>query len=309
MPLPLNFAITEISSIYGVLGIAVIITSCYLMIKWHKLIAVQMFLASLVVMLSAFVISRAQIAWTPFAERYMYIPSLFFACAVVDTFSSLSRFFSVRNATLILFIFLVCIAGITAHRAEIWQDNLTLYQDTQKKSPNFASINNELAIALIENSKFTEAAEQIERGKKTTNGGNMPLLFVNQALMYGNKKMYAEAYRVLDSSYKQGTIEAADIEIIKTYINLMELEKIYSKDRRRALRINPKLVVLHELYYKRSGDSDHLYRAAQLELAGNNKKHAHELFEKVAEVAPKESMYKNFARKMALKTEPVPKSN
>ncbi len=307
LPLPLNFAITGIHPAYLWLGLAVVALVIYCIVHRSDSIAVQMMLAALLVMASAFVISRARIAWTPYAERYLYLPSVFFAFGVVDAGHRFcARYATPRTGIIAAFGVLSLMAAVTAQRATIWQSNLTLYQDTIRKSPDFGCISNELAIAFTADNRLDEAMAQIERGKKSSNQGDMALLYVNQAAILGEKKRYEEAYQALAGSYKGKDIGSAHIEVIKSYINLIERERVETKDRKRAAKLLPKLADLHELYYKRSGDADHLYRAGQLALAAGNRDKAHAFFVEAAERVPKESMYKEFARKMAKKTEQAP---
>ncbi|RII31666.1 MAG: hypothetical protein CXR30_02305 [Geobacter sp.] len=303
-PLPLNFAITEINGSYLLLGLAVVVLIVYCMVRRLDSIAVQMMSAALLVMASAFVISRASIAWTPYAERYLYLPTVFFAFGIVDTgYRFCVRYVTPRTGVVVTFAVLSLMATVTAKRAMVWQNNLSLYQDTIRKSPNFGCISNELAIALSDDNRPEEAMAQIERGKKATNQGDMVLLSVNQASILGGQKRYKEAYQALALTYKGKSISSAHIEVIKSYINLMERERIFTKDRHRSRKLLSKLADLHELYYKRSGDTDHLYRAAQLELAAGERERAHTMFSEVAQRAPEESIYKKFALKMAKKTE------
>lgn len=304
LPLPLNFAITEIYGSYLWLGLAVAALVVYCMVRRLDSIAVQMMSAALLVMASTFVISRASIAWTPYAERYLYLPSVFFAFGVVDAGHRIfTRYVKPQAGVVVAFAVLSLMAAITANRAMVWQNNLSLYQDTLKKSPNFGCISNELAIALSDGNRPEEAMAQIERGKKATNQGDMVLLYVNQAVLLGEQKRYKEAYQALAHTYKGKSIVSAHIEVIKAYMNLMERECVFTKDRKRSKKLLPKLADLHELYYKRSGDTDHLYRAAQLELAAGERGRAHDMFSEVAQRAPEDSIYKKFALKMAKKTE------
>jgi hypothetical protein len=304
LPLPLNFAITEIHGTYLWLGLVVLVFTIYCLVRRLDSIAFQMLLATLTVMFSSFVISRAGIAWTPYAERYLYLPTVFFAFGIVDAGRRFClRFLNRRAGVIAAFILLGLMTTITASRSMIWQNNLSLYQDTIRKSPNFGCISNELAIALFSEKRLDEAMAQIERGKQAKTQGDMVLLYVNQASILGEKKQYADAYRALACTYRNGDISSAHIEVIKSYINLMERERIEAKDSKRADKLLSKLADLHELYYRRSGDTDHLYRTAQLTLAAGNRSKAHVLFCEVADRAPKESMYKEFALKMSKKTE------
>ncbi len=303
-PLPLNFAITEVSDNYLWLGSVIMLLLIYCVIRRMDSVAVQMMFATLIVMVSAIIISRAKIAWTPYAERYLYLPTVFFSFGIVDAGYLFScRFLNRRTTVITIFAVLGLTAVITSKRSIIWQNNLTLYQDTISKSPNFGCISNELAIALAADNRTVEAIAQIELGKKASSQGDMVLLYVNQASILGEKKQYEEAYKVLDCTYKGRGVGQAHIEVIKSYIHLMEREQIETKDHKRSAKLLNTLADLHELYYKKSGDTDHLYRAGQLAMAAGNKSKAHTFFVEVADHAPKESMYKDFARKMAIKTE------
>jgi tetratricopeptide (TPR) repeat protein len=304
LPLPLNFAITRINDNYLLLGIAVFVfvfVACWL--RGIRSVTVQMSLATLIVMASAFVISRVGIAWTPYAERYLYIPAVFFVLGFVEFGRLLSnRYLTKSVTTIVVFCLLGGAAVVTTQRTLVWQDNLSLYQDTLKKTPDFGCISNELAIALNAHNKQDEAMRQIELGKKASNQGDMVLLSVNKASILGEQKRYEDAYKELARTYRNGNLASAHIEVIKSYIHLMERERVNSKDQVRSRVLLNKLADLHELYYRRSGDIDHLYRTAQLLLASGDRKRAHKMFSEVAEHAPNDSMFKGFAHKMSDKT-------
>jgi len=64
---------------------------------------------------------------------------------------------SARLVTGLVVLILVSAGVVTAQRNVVWQDNLTLFEDTVKKSPGFAAARNELAIALNSKGRKEEA--------------------------------------------------------------------------------------------------------------------------------------------------------
>ena len=155
VPWPLNFAIMTVADYYIVLGIALILLSLYLIYR-RELVA-GLFLTSMCIISPAFLVGFTPMAWTPVAERYLYMPSATFCIGITCVFFSVSRRFKLDKVLTVLSVLIFTgTAYATASRNMVWQDNLTLYQDTNEKSPNNPAVINELAAALKAHGRHEE---------------------------------------------------------------------------------------------------------------------------------------------------------
>ena len=147
-PFPLNFAIVSISDWYLFLGIAGIVLTFWLLWRLNK---GHVLLIMFVCLFSpALLVATGRMAWTPLAERYLYLASAPFSIAVFYV----CREFLNRSNPLglvvqgILLAWLVVFGVGTSLRNHVWQSNVRLFQDTVEKSPEFVPARYELATAL-----------------------------------------------------------------------------------------------------------------------------------------------------------------
>ncbi len=88
-PFPLNFAITDVNPLYELLGVPVVVLCFLVGSKRSKLSA--LFMTGIILIAPSFVIALGQMAWTSFAERYMYLPTAFIMVASVFFINSLLK--------------------------------------------------------------------------------------------------------------------------------------------------------------------------------------------------------------------------
>lgn len=201
----------------------------------------------------------------------------------------------------------------------ISQNNLTLYEDTVKKSPNFAPPRIEYGIALAESGNRKEAIKQFEMASKMS--GNemvMELASMNLINMSEPQINITEPQRKLLGLQNKTELEAQRQKYIalsgeKTSprISRKIIENIISKTEMLILaEKNPdKLRVLHkeiityiEQRYKLDSNAFYLYKQGQYYLALGEKEKAAELFRKTIELSPNE-YYSEPARKLIKKLE------
>ena len=148
-PFPLNFAIIEVDPLYELLAIPLVLL-CFWIASRRTLISAT-FISGLFLIAPAFLIAFGQIAWTPYAERYVYVASAFIVIASVYFFREiLSKYHypvAVKFGTFSLILF---IGLATLQRNLVMQTNLALYTDTVKKSPDFNVAWNQLGIAYYD---------------------------------------------------------------------------------------------------------------------------------------------------------------
>ena len=115
----------------------------------------------------ALLISTRHVAWTPYAERYLYLPSAFFCMGLVSV-GSLQLEKIQRRQWLPPLVLCVAFGAaiITVQRNSVWHDNLTLYRDTVRKSPDFGAAHLELGLALLQNGQLREGRAEIEKADR-----------------------------------------------------------------------------------------------------------------------------------------------
>ena len=196
LPLPLNFAIVDIASGYLFAGIAVIILTAFLA-AWRSRSAI-LFLTGIALLLPALPLLHGEIAWAPYAERYIYISSGFWIASMAVGLSSLKQP-SIRTSSALLCLVLIPMAAlITYKRSKVWQTNVSLFEDTVQKSPNHAKSRILYMTVLGQAGKLPEALEQYRRINADPIY-RMHVKYANDlALLLYNGGMKHEAWEVLD---------------------------------------------------------------------------------------------------------------
>lgn len=201
LPLPLSFAITDIAPGYLFAGIAVIIITAFICV-WRSRAALLV-LTGLALLLPALPLVHGEIAWAPYAERYIYIPSSFWIASMAVGFSSLTRPL-LRTACVVLCLALIPTAAlITFKRSQVWQTNVTLFEDTVQKSPNHTKARILYMTVLGQAGKLTEALQQY-RHIQASPGNGIRVKYANdlaQLLYAGGMKQ--EAFEVLETAMAQ----------------------------------------------------------------------------------------------------------
>lgn len=157
-PFPLNIAITELPTIwcFGVLLLSIVAGATL----WMKQAALRFSLAflatSLIPPLGALFLATA---WTPYAERYLYLPSVAFAlCSAI----LLQRYAASVPATAL--VGCAMLAAIpTVHRVNLWTKPIAFWQDAAAKSPRFGTLRLPLAAEYIEAGRYAEAEASLRQ--------------------------------------------------------------------------------------------------------------------------------------------------
>ncbi len=290
LPLPLNFAIRQVNDQYVWLGLIVLLVAFILLGLRHP--GIDLVLTSWYLILPGILIALIGVAWTPLAERYIYLPSAFFIMGMIVLLSRLDVPWLKSSLPALSIAFLLFPAGMaTAQRNLTWQDNAALFGDTMSKSPQFAAMNNELAIALINSGELQRAAEILEEGKHLPSAS--PLLYINQArirMMQGDLDgARAELLEICQDK------DMANIEALKMLANLDEQrlrEEGTTKD------ILPDLVETYRKITVRTHNPALEYRMGQLLLAMKEHQEALRYFKGAYERAPADAFYREAAGKL-----------
>ena len=274
-PFPLNFAIVEINRplclVAGILTLIVILWWI-----WRRQGRVSYFLFWAVLFISpALLVAVNRMAWTPLAERYLYIPLVGFSCA------SGLIFYRYLNRPLFLCLVAVLFAfgWSTASRNIVWQRNLTLFADVVKKSPGFALGHNEYGIALLEDGQKEKAEDQFRLAAKLGKGAAHYLAEANLA---GFEPQVTDSDGPMSADMlSQDVPTKLQKELLHSHIKQLNkklVESTTSPDKENIMR---QCIRAQGCLYKLERNPYSLYRQGQLYLALGQKAIAAKFFGRV----------------------------
>lgn len=299
IPLPLNFTIRQVSDWYTPFGLLMVLLSGWLLFRrcrffWPIAIAFWMVMPAILVALT-------NVAWTPLAERYIYLSSAFVCVGLAPLLIKFGHLVGPKPGMLCLTILLASAATVTAQRNLIWQDNYLLYQDTLKKNPEFSAAHNEMGIALIESGQTDEAENLLRKAIDAGMGESNPLLYVNLARVYLNRNEFLRARQTLQLSFSDRS--EANLEVIKMLAKVSELALIHNSllDFDNQTLMLEDMIRTYRIIYEANNDTSQLYRAGQLLLALKRNDEAALAFAEVVERGPRDSYYYEAAAKFAVK--------
>ncbi len=295
-PWPLNFAITKVPNYYIIVGVMVLVAAVYMFYR-RELLA-DLFLTSICVISPAFLVALNRMAWTPIAERYLYIPCATFSIGITLVVYCLCKKMRFEKYSPILVV-LICAtsAFATVNRNIVWQDNLTLYEDTVRKSPDFPPAQNELAVALKEHGKDKEGNRIIKSNQVPEGTKNREFAELNRANVLTAEGDLDSARRLLLDNLNPNS--AVYNNILTKLINIDEC-RLNKLDRNvKTQQIRAEIIGFLSKLQANTGDAFYNYRIGQYYLAMGDTKDARNCFATAYEKAPAEAYYKLPAKKLA----------
>ncbi len=304
VPWPLNFAITKINkTFYLLFGIFVLFLIAYSFIKERDGLSMSL-IWSFCFMLVAVIVPLKRLAWTPLAERYVYISSFGMALFVGYIMLRANKLKSLRLKRIVfsaIGIYASVFAISTAHRNYIWKDNYRLYLDTVKKSPDFGPAHNELAIALLKRGRKEEAKKEFEIAAKLTKGHHMSVIAEGNVLILEQEKADPEKilsqYDKLINKSNNKNVKCTMLHNAIRYITqtLLNNKEIGEKER---YMLYKKEIEYFKMLAPLENKAFCSYRIGQLYLALGDKKKAAFYFKRAYELADKDTYFKRPAYKL-----------
>jgi len=151
IPMPLNFAIYEVNALYELAAWPILALLGY--IAWKRTLLSILFISGILLASPALVIVFNQVAWTPFAERYLYLPAAFVTLSTTYYLQTHIDFPNKCSKSIIVIALITLFAGVTFQRNWTWKTAYTIVGDTIQKSPESSEM------------KFVYAAILVERGE------------------------------------------------------------------------------------------------------------------------------------------------
>lgn len=289
-PFPLSFAIDRVSLPHLFAGFLVI----FLLVWYRRRPVWPIFMVAFLLGTSALLVVFTRLAWTPIAERYMYIPSGPFLVGIVYWGGGLAEKHGKQNLAVIgILIILGIFTWGTYSRNILWQDNLTLYQDTLAKAPDAALVKNELAVALISHGREQEAYELLA----TIAVPDAQYASLNKALAYARQDDYAGARELLlERLENPGLLEFRIIELLIS-LTYEQIEK--TSDEQLKQRYYRDILSWLERVDKKTHNAFNYYRMGRLNLLLGDRASAQRCFAEAARKLPEGSPFKAPAQKLA----------
>ncbi len=282
MPLPLDFAITSIDRTLGISCFLVIMPlALVLFIRWRPCrLPLLLIFCGIVPPVLAFL---GRLPWTPYAERYLYLPMVGFALLVG------CATFRVRVVLRVLIVALFLVLAIpTINRAALWADSIAFWSDIVSKKPRFARAHAALAAEYLADGQY-QRAEQSNRNALEL-GLDRDFVWKNLAESHYARKEY--------DKYEQAMIRAAAVSSHPTslYIDLIaRLGKIQGQRTDRTAYFNKAIGYYLKAYEHDETYVDGLYNAGKLYWAmGENGPAAAHLRQFLEH--PRNHEYKKYAR-------------
>jgi tetratricopeptide (TPR) repeat protein len=294
LPLPLNFGIIHVSDAYLPLGVLVLAGIVWLITR--RTLPAFFVICAGAVGTSALLIPMLALTWTPLGERYMYIPSAFFLVGLTLAVQGWGKSAKYRTY---LVAALSCLAAIalydTFSRNYIWQDNLVLFQDTLRKSPDFQPAQNEVANALKQKGRLAEALVMFNKFEKKESLINYQYGLINRAGVLVDSGEYDQARILLRDMLKDpGRHETVILE------RLLEVNKIQLlRGKTTSAAVYADTVTCLSRLYELTADPFYQYRLGVVHLHQKNRQQALAAFSIVRKTAPQDIYYRKPAEKLA----------
>lgn len=220
-PFPLNFAIVEIDPLYELLAIPLLLLCCWIVSR-RTLISAT-FIAGLFFILPALPIAFNQIAWTPYAERYLYVASAFIVIAsVFYCREHLKDYHNQRAVTIGIVLLIIGMGVATLQRNMVMRTNLALYTDTVKKSPGFSYAWNLLGVAYYNQHDLKNAEINFKKASSTYSLYYNEAFDLNLANVLSDQGKFDEAAAVYAKIFKKGDKSAL---VAKNYEEFLQKSK------------------------------------------------------------------------------------
>jgi hypothetical protein len=259
-----------------------------------------LFISAALLVMPAVLVAVKPIAWTPFAERYLYLSTAFFVLGLVGISSRLLQKYTV--VVVAIFVLLICGSAFSSvQRNLLWKNPRLFFQDAVAKSPEFGSLYYSLGGILMQNGDVDQAAQAFASADR-----------LNQRVSMRHPIKSA----IMGAMIAKGDNVGARKYFYQLFNNKLDaptdfLTLLHQADDRRIAYLNENdkhllaydLLDTLELLYKRTSDPFWLYRSGQISLVTGNKAGAAKYFSRAYSDAPIDAYYRNAAHMYLKKLE------
>lgn len=290
LPLPLNFAVDQVSRWYLVVAVVVVLLLIQLLRRDRRV--AFWYLAALLMLCPALLLAVKPIAWTPVAERYLYLSSAFFCIGVVASLDATDGPVFKRYGMVLLSV--VALGGILSfQRVLLWKDKQAFFEDAIVKSPDFGSLYNELGAIVFRQGNVERAEELFAIAEKLNRRDSIRMAIKTNRMSV----LYAKGnYDEVREQFFRMTVNRNDASP-----ELLEL--LHKADSKRLLQLAGRersalaadLLLTLEVLYRKRPDPFWLYRSGQVALFAGERIKAADFFQQAHVSAPIDAHYRGAA--------------
>ena len=172
IPWPLNFAIVEVDPLYELLGVLIVGLTFVALFRNTRRSA--LWIAGILLLTPSFLIAFNQIAWTPYAERYAYLPLALMSPACVSWLAERIHKTTYHSDIVATLLVVLVLGGTVFVRSVTWSTNLALIRNTVEVSPLATDIKGLYVLELVEHKRYYEAERYARELQKITSVGYDP---------------------------------------------------------------------------------------------------------------------------------------
>lgn len=187
----------------------------------------------------------------------------------------------------------------TTQRNILWQDTLQLYEDTVAKTPDFAPVRNELALALLKHNRKREANDQLEQSQALAAKQGVRSVFINKASLAVSEGRCEEARELLRKVVKER--KKVSTSLLKDLIKVNEAMLLSPMPEKEKKSIREDLLQFYVRLYSRNHDPFIRYRAGIVAMFLGRNQEAAVFFREAYRRAPEGAHYRAAAAKLAEK--------
>jgi len=286
-PLPLSFAITEISGFFGVAGV---LLCCILVWSFYKdRRSGLLLLSAAFTLLPAIAVAYVHIAWTPFAERYLYLPLAFFTLWLLMTVSALFQS-NFRMMCMLASLLLLFFSAVVLQRTILWGDKAAFIEDAIAKSPGFGSLYNEQGGLLLKQGRVEAAREAFNRAEMYNKRDSMRLLIkANQMIVLLAEKKYIgvrDSFFLLFRNKDEAPAEFLEI-LFKA-----DSRRLYDLSGPARLQLAEDVIETLSILERKKSDPFWLYQSGRMAMELGDYQKAQDFFMKAYSKAPVDAHYR-----------------
>ncbi len=282
-PFPLNFTILRYDRPVAFMALVAGCLVAGYLLRRHRRDTLLPLLIVFIGIVPAVLAYLGRIPWTPFGERYLYLPMVGFSLLVALALSGLKTLPRIVPVACVMLLAIPTMARVT-----LWCDPDAFWKDALKKGPGLAKSHSALGAYAYEQQRYDDAERYM---KKSLSLSEEPLVWQNLARVYLAKQDM--------NKYEEAMLRAASLSPHPTGIyqdlilNLMSSPGAEGVD-----GMYRKAVRYHLLAFSKDpGYVDAYYYAGKLCLANKEAATARKYFGIYLEKAPS-GYYRPFAQKM-----------
>lgn len=256
-PFPLNFSIMDVDPGYEIIAVPVVALCIYNVFFRTYLSAI--FLTGVSLIIPAFVLAMNQIAWTPYAERYVYMTSAYFTIAIVIAVDKVLGSRHARIVKIVVPTLIVVMLAFTMSRCLVWQNDYDLVKDTVEKSPMSRDMRLVYGNILAGRGNYGEALQQLEQGEKIPRFGYDDRFDLLIGAIYERQGEINKAIGLFETALKKphGLLSP---NVLGSLVELLEQKKEVAQGIRERNALNRRIFSYTLKLFKLNHDPHLLYK-------------------------------------------------